>query len=129
MSNPMRFLADMGVSPLTVAWLNEIGRDATHLRNEGLQRLPDDQILLKAHLEKRILLTCDLDFGYLLAVGRNALPSVVLFRLSDMRPVTVFEHIQRVIENFSDELLAGAIVVVKDTSIRVRLLPIGEGID
>ncbi len=37
----MRFLADMGVDVRVVQWLIEHGRDAIHLRNQGLQRLPN----------------------------------------------------------------------------------------
>ena len=44
----MRFLADMGVSQRIVAWLNQQGHDAMHLRDEGLQRLPDEDIYTKS---------------------------------------------------------------------------------
>jgi predicted nuclease of predicted toxin-antitoxin system len=37
----MRFLADMGVNVQIVQWLRQNGEDAVHLRDEGLQRLPD----------------------------------------------------------------------------------------
>jgi predicted nuclease of predicted toxin-antitoxin system len=37
--------------------------DATHLRDEGLQTLEDEEIFKKAALERRIILTFDLDFG------------------------------------------------------------------
>lgn len=40
----MRFLADMGVSRQVVEWLHEEGHEALHLREEGLQRLPDSEI-------------------------------------------------------------------------------------
>lgn len=64
----MRFLADMGVSRLVVEWLRNMGHDAVHLRELGLQRMNDPDILAKARDERRVLLTMDLDFGYLLAV-------------------------------------------------------------
>ncbi len=44
----MRFLADMGVSLKVVEWLKAQGHDAKHLRDEGLQRLPNGQIFFKA---------------------------------------------------------------------------------
>ncbi len=37
----MRFLADMRVSQQVVYWLHGNGHDAVHLRDEGLQRLPN----------------------------------------------------------------------------------------
>ena len=124
----MRFLADMGISPATVISLREQGHDASHLRDEGLERLADSAIVEKAMEENRILLTSDLDFGYLMAVSGERLPSVVLFRLSDMRPKNVLAHLERMINREADRLSAGAIVVVTDSRIRVRRLPIGTEI-
>jgi predicted nuclease of predicted toxin-antitoxin system len=63
----MKFLADMGVSPVTVGFLRGLGHEAVHLHEEGLDRLPDTSILEKARREGRVLLTSDLDFGDLLA--------------------------------------------------------------
>jgi predicted nuclease of predicted toxin-antitoxin system len=37
----MRFLCDMGIGWRVVDWLRQHGHDATHLRDEGLQRLPN----------------------------------------------------------------------------------------
>ena len=43
----MRFLADMGVSMTTVAALRAANHDTIHLRDEGLIRLPDPDIVAK----------------------------------------------------------------------------------
>lgn len=51
----MKFLADMGISPRTVNWLKDAGYDAIHLVEEGLERLADDEILVKARDDGRIL--------------------------------------------------------------------------
>jgi predicted nuclease of predicted toxin-antitoxin system len=56
----MRFLADMGVSQQVVEWLRATGHEAVHLRDEGLQRLPNGEILQKAGREQRTVLTFDL---------------------------------------------------------------------
>ena len=37
----MKFLADMGISPRTVAHLRRLGHDAVHLHDEGLVQLED----------------------------------------------------------------------------------------
>ncbi|HJW84810.1 MAG TPA: DUF5615 family PIN-like protein [Anaerolineae bacterium] len=73
----MRFLADMGISPVTVKHLRGIGHEAAHLHEEGLDRLRDPAILEKAAREGRVLLTHDLGFGELMAAGRAAMPSVI----------------------------------------------------
>lgn len=43
----MRFLADMGISQRTIEWLRRQGHEALHLREEHLERLPDEEILVK----------------------------------------------------------------------------------
>jgi hypothetical protein len=52
----MKFLADMGISLRTVDWLRDKGHDVVHLRDEGLQRLPDDEILEKAKVDRLCVL-------------------------------------------------------------------------
>lgn len=120
----MKFLADMGVSPDTVLWLRSLGYDAVHLHEQGLDRLPDAEVLSRARDEQRVLLTHDLDFGYLLAISRAQLPSVVIFRLDDMRPRSVNHYLERVLHQHKDELNAGAVVIVTEGRTRVRMLPI-----
>lgn len=44
----MKFLADMGVSMSTVRVLRQFGHDVTHLREEGLKRMEDPDIVSKA---------------------------------------------------------------------------------
>jgi len=119
----MKFLADMCVSMYTVKWLRQNGHDIIHLREEGLQRLPDDEILVKARKESRILLTMDLDFGYLLAVTGERLPSVILFRLGDQRSEIVNDHLADVLANCESDIGNGAIISVSEAAIRVRSLP------
>ncbi len=93
----MRFLADMGVSMSTVRALRGAGEEIVHLREEGLHKLPDGQILEKARRESRIVLTFDLDFGELLAAGGYSLPSVIIFRMRNQSPATVTRKLFRVI--------------------------------
>lgn len=82
----MKFLADMDISMATVHALRAAGEEVIHLRDEGLQTMPDEQILRKAIHEERIILTCDLDFGELLAASGGTVPSVVLFRTRNQTP-------------------------------------------
>ena len=120
----MKFLADMGISPDTVAHLSGLGHDAVHLADQGLHRLSDPSILEKARLEGRVVLTNDLGFGELMAASGGRLPSVVTFRLRDMRPANVNRHLDDVLARHALGLLEGAIISVTEWQIRVRRLPI-----
>lgn len=120
----MKFLANMGISPVTVAFLRNLRYEAAHLHEESLDRLSDPDILRKAQCEGYVLLTSDLGFGDLLAHSGAGLPSVVIFRLTNMRPESVNRHLSEVIERFADELERGIIASVTDRRIRIHRLPI-----
>jgi len=114
----------MGVSSRTVAWLRGLGHDAAHVREYAMQRASDAEILAKAATEERIVLTMDLDFGYLLAASGSHRPSVILFRLSDERSEFVNSRLGQVLEQCGMALESGAIISVGDATIRVRQLPL-----
>lgn len=120
----MKFLADMGISSRTVTWLRSGGYDVVHLRDEGLQRLPDNEILIKARTEERILLTVDLDFAQLLAISKDILPSVILFRLGNENYDAINERLTQVLHECQEDLGVGAIISVSNETFRVRRLPI-----
>lgn len=122
----MRFLADMGVDIRVVEWLRRDGHDAVHLREEGLHRMPDDEVITKAIAEARTVLTFDLDFGHLAALARNRPVRVILFRLTSARAPHVIDRLASVLEASADALERGAIVLVEDARHRIRLLPIGR---
>lgn len=120
----MRFLGDMGIASSTMRWLKTQGHDAKHLRDEGLQRLPDDEIFAKAEIEERIVLTCDLGFGDIAVAAGKALPSVIIFRLQDERPANVNQRLEVILREVATELKDGAIISVDEYRYRVRRLPI-----
>jgi len=120
----VKFLADMGISMKTVSWMRQQGHDIVHLREQNLQRLPDNKILEKARSEDRVLLTFDLDFGYLTAISRKHLPSLVIFRLEDERAESINQKLSAVLGQCSNDLETGCIVSVGESSFRIRHLPI-----
>ena len=122
----MRFLADMGVSQQVVEWLRTKGHDAVHLRDEGLQRLPNGEIFQKAGREQRVVLTFDLDFGEILAASGGQIVSVILFRLRNTRTDFVIQRLDDVLNQSSADLSQGAVIIVEDGRHRVRSLPIGS---
>lgn len=123
----MRFLADMGVSRSTAEELRRREHDVAHLSEEGLHRLPDDEILRLARQERRVVLTFDLDFGDLLAAGAFFLPSVIIFRLQDQTPASVTPKLLSLIAERGREIEEGAVVIVEERRYRLRRLPIQKG--
>ncbi|MEM7124697.1 MAG: DUF5615 family PIN-like protein [Chloroflexota bacterium] len=120
----MNFLLDMGLAQSTAIFLKELGHDAVHLRDEGLQQMQDEDIIAKAQAENRVILTHDLDFGRIVALSGSTIPSVVTFRLENMRPVNVNYYLAAVLEVYSKELESGVMISVNEESIRARSLPV-----
>ena len=120
----MKFLANMSISPRTIAWPHAAGHDAIRLPAIGLQPAPDSEVIERALAEGRIILTMDRDYGQLLAESGQAAPSIVLFRLSHEEAAFVNQRLAEVLARHSRVLEVGAIISVDDDKIRFRLLPI-----
>jgi predicted nuclease of predicted toxin-antitoxin system len=122
----MRFLADAGISPGTVAFLRSLGHEADHVGSFGLARALDTEIVARARADSGVIITFDLDFGDLLALGVPERPSVVRLRLADERAVSVNEHLASVPTDRLPDLEVGSLIVVEDTRCRIRRLPFGR---
>jgi predicted nuclease of predicted toxin-antitoxin system len=105
------------------SWLNSQGHDATHLRDEGLQRLPNGGVFEKAIAESRVVVTFDLDFGEIVALSKGRKTGVILFRLRNTRTAFVIQRLSEVISECADALMRGAIVIVEEARHRVREFP------
>ena len=119
----MRFLADMCMDVRVVSWLSSQGHNATHLRDEGLQKMPNGAIFEKAIAESRVVVTFDLDFGEIVALSKGRKTGVILFRLRNTRLSFVLQRLTNVISECADALMRGAIVIVEDSRHRVREFP------
>ncbi len=118
----MKCLVDVGVSRTTVQVLRGQGHEVLSLIEEHLERLSDAEILQKARQEACIVVTFDLDFADLLALGAHTLPSVIIFRLYNPPP-SVTPRLLQVLEECGKDLVAGATVTVEDSRYRLRRLP------
>ncbi|MEK6680389.1 MAG: DUF5615 family PIN-like protein [Nitrospirota bacterium] len=81
-------------------------------------------MIKKALAEKRIILTMDLDFGYLMAISKSNLPSVIIFRLENESPKNVNKRLEKVLAESVDALKSGAVIAVLEHAYRIRTLPI-----
>ena len=105
------------------SWLNSHGHDASHLRDEGLHRLPNGDIFEKAIAESRVIVTFDLDFGEIVALSKGRKTGVILFRLRNSGVSFVIQRLGNVISECADALARGAIVIVEETRQRIREFP------
>ncbi len=122
--NHLRFLADVHISPLTVAALKLQGYDILRSTDLLPATAADIDILELARVEGRIIITQDLDFSMLIAVSKYNQPSLVTLRLSSAKPDVITQRLLEVLPLLEEELSQGSALTIDDNSVRIRKLPI-----
>ncbi|WP_019499304.1 DUF5615 family PIN-like protein [Pseudanabaena sp. PCC 6802] len=116
----MRFLANENFPLDAVEALRQNGHDVAWIRVDS-PGISDREVLSRAQIENRILLTFDKDFGEL--AFRSQLPAttgIVLFRVKMPSSAVVAQKVAKAIALRDDWY--GHFSVVEDDKIRMRLL-------
>jgi len=120
----MRLLANMNISPETVNVLQEKGLDIIRVSQILPPTSSDAEILELARRQNRVLVTQDLDFSALLALGGFDSPSLITVRMTVSDPDAVTEKLLKLLPEIQDVLPKGCAISVDDYSFRIRWLPI-----
>jgi predicted nuclease of predicted toxin-antitoxin system len=124
MSEPLRFLADMNLSPLTVDDLQTAGWDIIRVSSLLPATASDMEVLALARQENRVVVTQDLDFSALLALGGYDRPSLITLRLSNTNPALVTQRLRQILPQVENALRQGCAATADEKTVRIRKLPI-----
>ena len=119
----MKLLLDQGVRYRVAAELGRRGLDAVHTRDLGLAQAADEDIMARARLEERVVVTLDSDFGMLLAIQGAVTPSVIQVREHNPSVDTTVSVVLQVVATLGPQLNQGAMVSAMLGRARYRLLP------
>ena len=115
----MNFLLDVCASSRALqALLIDLGHDVISAL-ERHSRASDEALLMLAIQENRVLITEDKDFGELVFVRR--LPHPCIIRFVDMQIEEKVAAMRELLEHHTDAMREGALVVVTQKRIRIRL--------
>lgn len=120
----MKFLIDMNLSPDWVRVLVEAGFEAVHWSSVGDPGAPDTELMQWAKDHDHVVFTHDLDFGTLLYATGASAPSVMQFRVQDVRPANVGTIAVAYLKQVETHLLSGALVTIDPAKVRFHLLPL-----
>lgn len=122
----MKLLLDNNLSPQLGALLAVQGHEAEHVRDHGMQTASDEAVMRLAAKRGLVLVSADTDFGRLLQLSQAPSPSVVLIRSAGRRrPPAQAKLLLDNLPAVEDDLARGALVVLEDTRVRIRDLPLG----
>lgn len=122
----MKILLDMNLSPQWVAVLEKYGWPTVHWSAVGDPRAPDREIMEWALANSHIVFTHDLDFGAMLAATQATGPSVIQVRTQDVTPSHLEKVIVAALKQYEVQLATGALIVVDEARLRVRVLPLQQ---
>lgn len=120
-----RLLLDQGLPRSTAAMLARDGWNACHVSDVGMSRASDLEILDRAEAEQRVCVTLDADFHALLATRGAKGPSVIRIRKEGLDGIALARLLVGIWPRIESALDMGAMIVVTERSVRIRLLPVG----
>ena len=113
----MRLLLDSCLSGALKEPLSAAGHDVTW-SGDWPSDPGDEEILMRAHAERRVLITLDKDFGELAIV--RGIPHSGLIRLAGIRLMSQAAAIERVLKLYGEQLPEAAVITVEPGRVRVR---------
>ena len=102
-TSELKFLIDVGVGKIIENYLQQKGYDTKAVRDID-PRITDAEIIKKAVVENRMVVTMDKDFGELVYHSSMRHNGVLLLRLEDATGPEKLKVVKHVFKNFSSQI-------------------------
>ena len=119
-ASELKFLVDVGVGKKVEEYLLEEKYDTKAVRSLD-QRMPDQEIIRLAAIEKRIIITMDKDFGELVYHSGMDHHGILLLRLEDATGSEKQQVVAKILEKYADNM-KNHFCVYQNTKFRFRKL-------
>lgn len=120
----LKLPVDMNLSEKLAQSLRAEGYDCRRWHELGDPKAPDTELFDWAKRNGAVVITRDLDFSAILAATQLDAPSVVQVRCDDSHSKPVFPIVLQALRQCEEQLSRGALVVVTETRLRLRSLPL-----
>lgn len=125
----MKFLLNMNIPRSLGIKLMQNGHEYRHVGDIGMFQSDDINIVQFAKENEEIIITHDLDYGNILAFSGDSSPSVIIFRLRNSHPNNLFSRMINEWNEMESHLLKGVIIIIEDSTLCIRDLPIQHSLD
>ena len=116
----MKLKLDENLSRHLKQSLSAYHHDVATAADEGLLSQPDTMVAAVTRNEGRVLFTLDVEFGDLRKYPPGSHPGIILFRPRTFGPLAVNQFVEDFVRRTALETLAGCVVIVEPSRIRVR---------
>ena len=114
----MEFLVDVGVSKAVEKWLRSEDHNVIAVRDLD-PRMSDSEILERAVLERRLVITMDKDFGELVYNSGKPHAGILLLRLAEASSAEKVAVVREIMLRYSRKL-PGRFAVYQNGRLRIR---------
>lgn len=120
----MKVLLDQGLPRSAATLLTNRQINTIHVGEIGMIVAEDAAILEYGRTTDRIVVTLDADFHALLALAGATSPSVIRIRIEGLKAARLVEVLEKVLDEWGEELELGSVVTVDERRSRMRRLPL-----
>lgn len=108
----MKFIADVNIAQSVIRFLRNLGHDCLDAKIDYLIDL-DTKIIKVAKNDRRIILTRDKDFIYLVQLPKYSVATIV-FRLSDQKPDNIIRYLDTLLDRQDESVLKKSLTIIED---------------